>query len=63
MTQLTQCNRCGKTAELIFSNVDIGYWVTPSDWLVFDSGKSHLCPDCTTRAFTPVEKESSNDTN
>ncbi len=52
MAYLVKCNRCGKTTDVAWANVDTGYWIAPSDWLRVDAN-THLCPACKTRALTP----------
>ena len=55
MAYLVQCNRCLVTAASVFSDVDVGYWVPPPDWLTVEVGEAHLCPSCLARALEPPD--------
>jgi hypothetical protein len=58
MAYLVKCNRCGTTADVVFLNVDTGYWTQPPDWLVVEPSQVHLCPPCKARALENEEETS-----
>ena len=58
MSYQVKCERCGTTAAQVWLNLDVGYWVTPSDWLLMGTNE-HLCPPCKVRALEPKTSEES----
>lgn len=57
MAYLVQCNRCGEIADVVFRDIDTGYWTQPDDWLSVKTSYVHLCPACKARALEKPDTE------
>jgi len=53
MSYTIKCDRCGEIGDVVFANVDTGYWVAPPTWLTIGVN-GHLCPACKARAVEPI---------